>query len=86
MSHYTKLVRAVMKAHGCEPSLIYTNKLKHTRTVKCYSPSRAAQPSLLSDLSKLMKTLKVKYDIRVNPSNTNFRDSIIVEVPMQDLT
>jgi hypothetical protein len=77
-----------MREHGLQE--IFTNKLKNTRTVKCYAPRDTHKRNMLvEDLRISLQALDIKFDIRetVIPASMYSRGpAIIVEVPFQDLT
>jgi hypothetical protein len=80
---YTLLVRKVMRKFG--KSCIYTNKHVNSRTIKCYTslvPNNDIK--MMKKITKKLTKLNIKFEIRERQNDGMF-DSIIVEVPMQQL-
>ena len=88
----TQIVRGVMRAHGKFPEMIFTNKYKTCRTVKCYvrpDITRAiymTQVELIGDIrTALVKAGVVDFDIKIKDSTTwRAANSLIVRIPFKE--
>ena len=76
----TQIVRSVMRAHGKNPYMIFTNSYKHCRTVKCYGSS----VEMVGDIRTALVKAGVKH-FSCNSKGNPFRsDSFIVRIPRSE--
>ena len=84
----TQIVRSMMRAHGANKHMIWTNKYKHCSTVKCYATQIKDVEALKQDLiTKFVELGICNYDAYFAPSNYVYRllDSLIVSIPKSKL-
>ena len=82
----TQIVRGVMRAHGKFPEMIFTNKYKTCRTVKCYVRPDMTHVELIGDIrTALVKAGVVDFDIKIKDSTTwRAANSLIVSIPFKE--
>jgi len=56
----TQLVRNVMYKHESTRGLVFTNKYKTCRTVKCYFDPKVGAEELISDITSVLQTAGVQ--------------------------
>ena len=88
----TQLVRNVMYKHG--KCMVFTNKYKTCRTVKCYFDPKVGAEQLKSDITSVLQTAGVKeFKIKTvkykDPSQLEGRvcypfNSLIVRIPFSE--
>ena len=84
----TVIVRGVMRAHGKSTEMIFTNKYKTCRTVKCYV--RGSATELIGDIrTALVKAGVSAFIIRRRSNEFSYRgsfgvDSLIVRIPFKE--
>jgi hypothetical protein len=82
----TVIVRGVMRAHGKSTEMIFTNKYKMCRTVKCYVRPDKTHVELIGDIrTALVKAGVVDFNIKIKDSTTwRAANSLIVSIPFKE--
>ena len=82
----TQIVRGVMRAHGKFPEMIFTNKYKTSRTVKCYVRPDKTHVELIGDIrTALVKAGVVDFNIKIKDApHWRAANSLIVSIPFKE--
>ena len=80
----TQIVRSVMRAHGKNPYMIFTNSYKHCRTVKCYVHNDQSLQNLIDAIRRALEGAGVDelgFRVRPAPFWRAGVGSLIVRIP-----